>query len=266
MRLLSIASGSSGNSIYVGSDNTHILIDTGISKKRIEEGLSDAGLSGADIDGICITHEHSDHICSLGIMSRKYGIPVYATADTIEAIKKDISLGDFSHELFVPISGDKEFRIGDLNIMPFKIHHDAADPVGYRIENGSKAVAVATDMGHYDNYIISKLKNLDALLVEANHDIRMLEAGPYPYALKRRILSDTGHLSNENCGKLLCEILNSNMRKVFLGHLSKENNIPELALEAVKCEIAMGPCPYVPNEFDISVAGRSKPSELIEFT
>ncbi len=266
MRLLSIASGSSGNCIYVGSESTHILIDTGISNKKTEDGLNKAELSCSDIDGICITHEHSDHIRGLGVISRRYGIPIYATEDTIAAIRKDITLGDFSGDLFHSIKPDETFTIGNINIDPFHIYHDAADPVGYTFECEGRTAAVATDMGHYDEYIVNKLKGIQALLIESNHDIRMLETGSYPYYLKRRILSDTGHLSNENCGKLISQILHDNIIHIFLGHLSKENNYPDLAYEAVRCEILQSDCGYRPDDFFMEVASRDNPSMIIELS
>ena len=174
-----------------------------------------------------------------------------------------LSLGVFDTSLLSPIEPDVDFQIGDLTVKPFKIDHDAVDPVAYRVESGSKAVAVATDMGHFDQYTIDHLQKLDALLLESNHDVRMLETGPYPYYLKRRILGDHGHLSNENAGRLLNNILHDNLKKIFLGHLSKENNYAELAYETVRLEIDEGDCPYGASDFSISVASRDKMSEVI---
>ena len=231
MRMVSIASGSSGNCIYIGSDNTHILVDAGISNKRIEKGLNDIGLKGSEIDGILITHEHSDHIRGLGVLARKHHLPIYGTQETLDEIAAAGSLGNFDLGLLTPISPDVDFVIGDLTVKPFEIDHDAVNPVAYRVKNGSKSVAVATDMGHFDQYIIDHLQGLNGLLLESNHDVRMLETGPYPYYLKRRILGDHGHLSNENAGRLLSLILHDDMKKILLGHLSNENNYEELAYE-----------------------------------
>ena len=209
MQFVSIASGSSGNCIFVGSDTTSILVDAGISNKRIEQGLNEIGRKGSELDGIMITHEHSDHVKGLGVLARKQGVPIYGTKETLDEITKIKSLGEFPRELLHPIQPDADFSVGDLEIRPFKIDHDAANPVAYRIQNDHASVAVATDMGHYDQYIIDHLQGLDALLLEANHDVRMLETGPYPYYLKQRILGDRGHLSNENAGRLLCRLLPS---------------------------------------------------------
>ncbi len=263
MRFVSIASGSSGNCIYIGSENTHILVDAGISNKRIEQGLNEIGVKGSDLSGVVITHEHSDHIRGLGVLARKHGMPIYGTRETLEEIASSSSLGVFPRELLKPVSPDVYFTVGDLTIQPFSIDHDAANPVAYRVQNGKKSVAVATDMGHFNQYIIEHLQGLDAILLEANHDVNMLETGPYPYYLKRRILSDHGHLSNENAGRLLNHILHDRLKHIFLGHLSKENNFEELAYETVKLEIDQGDCPYSSRDFAIEVAGRDAMSQIV---
>lgn len=264
MRLMSIASGSSGNCIYVGNDNTHILIDTGISKKRVEEGLKKLELSPADLNGIFITHEHSDHISGLGVLSRKYNVPVYSTKETIAAIKAYENIGKIDDDLFVEIEPDSSVNIDELTVRPFSISHDAANPVGYRVEDSKAKVAVATDMGTYNDYIVENLMGLNGLVLEANHDIRMLQTGTYPYYLKQRILGNKGHLCNEMAGRLLDIILNENMKKVFLGHLSKENNYEELAYESVRMEINLSDSRYNADDFDIAVAKRDMPSNWVE--
>lgn len=264
MRLCSIASGSSGNCIYVGSDNTNILIDVGISGKRIEQGLNSLELSTGDIDGILITHEHSDHIASVGVISRKYNIPIYATAGTIEGIKNYKSCGDFDYELLRPINGGEDFLINDLIIHSVNVSHDAREPVAYRVEHNNQKVGVCTDLGVYDDKIIDCMSGLNCLLIEANHDINMLQVGKYPYNLKQRILSDKGHLSNETCGRLLCKLLHDDLSTIFLGHLSEENNYAELAYEAVRLEIMMDSCDYSPSDFNIKVAKRGDVSEIFE--
>lgn len=263
MRFASIASGSSGNCIYMGSDNTHVLIDVGISGKRIEEGLRQLELTGDDIDAILITHEHVDHIGGLGVISRKYNIPVYATRDTLDAIKSYDKLGKIEYDIFHPIAPDVEWGIKDLKIKAFSTSHDAADSVAYTVMQGKKKCAVATDMGNFTDYTVGNLKGCDVVLLEANHDVRMLQVGPYPYQLKQRILSDSGHLSNETSGRLLSQILHDNMGHIILGHLSKENNMPELAYETVRLEIDMADNEYRASDFDISVAKRDCISQII---
>ena len=263
MRLCSIASGSSGNCIYIGSDATHLLVDVGISGKRTELGLNSMGLSGQDLDGILITHEHADHISGLGVLARKYGKPIYATKGTIQAIRGSKSLGKIDDSLFIEIQSDQKEIIKDLTINPMRISHDATEPVGYRIAYGSKRVAICTDLGVYNDYTVECLKGMDAVLIEANHDVNMLQVGPYPYYLKQRILGDRGHLSNENSGRLLSRILHDKMQSIVLGHLSNENNLPELAYEAVRMEITMGDNPYNANDFELQVANRMDVSPII---
>ncbi len=264
MRLCSIASGSSGNCIYVGSDATHLLIDVGISGKKAETGLNSLDIAPKDLDGILITHEHADHIAGIGVLARKYGIPIYATSGTIEAIKCCSNVGSIDEELFVEVQADKKLTVKDLVINPMRISHDAADPVAYRVSYGSKKVAVCTDLGIFNDYTVECLKGMDALLLEANHDVNMLQVGPYPYYLKQRILGERGHLSNENSGRLLSRILHDNLSTIVLGHLSKDNNLPELAYEAVRMEITLGDNPYKAEDFEIQVANRSEVSKVIQ--
>ena len=273
MRLCSIASGSSGNCIYVGSDTTHLLVDVGISGKRTEAGLNELDLSMRDIDGIFITHEHTDHIAGLGVLARKYEIPIYATKGTIEALKRTTSLGKIPEELYQPVCADEKVIIKDLVCNPMRISHDAAEPVAYRIGHGKKHVGIITDLGNYNDYTVESLKGMDALLLEANHDVNMLQVGPYPYRLKQRILGDKGHLSNERAGQLLCKLLHEGLQAVMLGHLSKENNLPELAYEAVRVEVALAKnsaseeffteCTMKTSDLPMSVASRSNPSPVL---
>ncbi len=262
MRLVSLASGSSGNCTYIGSENTHILVDAGISCKRMKEGIESLGVAPSELSAIFITHEHSDHIKGLRVFSKKYSIPIYSTAGTVAEISRMEAVDD--KELLIPINADEIMSIGDLEINAFHNTHDAADPVGYRIECGSHRCAVATDLGNYSEYTVRNLSGLDAVLMEANHDVNMLELGPYPYDLKRRIMSDYGHLSNDRCGQLLTDILHDGLKHIVLGHLSKENNYPELALLSVKNEVDLAPNDYHSADFDICVANRDTMTKIIE--
>jgi len=264
MELCSIASGSSGNCIYVGTDATHLLVDVGISGKKTEGGLNSIGQSLKNIDGILVTHEHSDHICGLGVLSRKYHIPIFATRGTIAAIKMSSSVGKIEEDLFVPIKADESFRIKDITVEPMRTSHDAAEPVAYRMRYENKKIAIATDLGTYNEYTVECLKGMDLLFLEANHDVNMLQVGPYPYQLKRRILGDRGHLSNELSGQLLKRIAHEKLQGVVLGHLSKDNNIPELAYETVRVELAMGSEVYNEVQFPITVAKRDEVSTVIK--
>ncbi len=263
MELCSIASGSSGNCIYAGTANTHIMIDAGISGKRIENGLNTIGLKTSEMQGILITHEHSDHISGLGVVARRYGIPMYATAGTIAAIKRTASVGKIDESLFRPVEAGREFTIGDMQIEPLAISHDAAEPVAYVMHKDEQSMGIITDLGKYDDYIIEKMQGLDVLLLEANHDIHMLQVGSYPYPLKQRILSERGHLSNESSGQLLGRVLHDNFKTVILGHLSQENNYASLAYETVRLEVSLGENPYKGDDFPMYVADRAEASNLV---
>lgn len=270
MDFFSIVSGSSGNCIVTGDERTHVMIDAGLSGKRIEAGMNAHDYTTADMDALLITHEHSDHIQGVGVLARRYGMPIYATQKTIQALKRMKSLGVIDESLFHIVEPDVPFTLGTLTINPIHISHDAADPVGYEIISGldtasEKRAAVCTDLGVYTDYTVNRLQNLDVLLLEANHDIRMLETGPYPYDLQLRIKSDYGHLSNETSGQLLSQVLHDNMKHVFLGHLSGENNYPDLAYESVRLEITKADNKYKASDFDISVASRYEASEKIVF-
>lgn len=262
MKLCSIASGSSGNCIYIGNNNTNLLIDAGISGKRIEKGLESIDVDPSTLDGILITHEHSDHVSGIGVMARRYGIPLYATAETINAILRIKSIGKIPEQLFQYVEPDTSFEINDMLVNPFSISHDACNPVCYTFKSDGHKIGIATDLGKYDDYIISNLLGSDVLLLEANHDINMLEVGSYPYHLKRRILGDRGHLSNDNSGRLLCQLFNEKLKCIFLGHLSKENNYPELAYETVKLELEQY-SQNVMKQTKLIVAKRDEPSDFI---
>lgn len=265
MNLCSLASGSSGNCVYLGTESTGVLVDVGVSAKLAESGLHTIGRTLSDIDGILVTHEHSDHIRGIGVAARKLGVPIYATKGTICAMKRSTSLGKIDESLYREIRADEPFSIGDMEILPLRTSHDAAEPVAYRVNAGKKSAAVVTDLGVFDGYIVSRLQGLDAVLLEANHDVRMLQAGIYPYYLKQRILGEHGHLSNENAGRLLCSILHDQLKHIYLGHLSKENNYEELAYETVRMEVTLGDNPYRAEDFRIVVAKRDGASEPAEF-
>ena len=265
MRFQSIASGSSGNCIYVGSDNTHLLMDVGISRKRTNEALHGIGLDLKEIDGIFLTHEHSDHITGLPVIAKNSEIPIYATRGTIEAIRSMPKCSCIDPDRFVCVRADEPVEVGDLRVDPMKISHDAAEPVGYRIFEGTKKACVCTDLGCYTEYTEKCLEDSDVLLLESNHDINMLQVGKYPYRLKQRILGERGHLSNASSGQLLSRILNNHLRGIFLGHLSQENNLPELAFETVRVEILFSESGYRPEDLPLQVAKRSAPSALMEF-
>ncbi len=267
MRFCSIASGSSGNCAYIGSEETNLIVDAGISGKRIEAGLCGLDVEAGRLDGILVTHEHLDHVKGLGVMTRRYHLPIYASRGTIEALIKTKDMANTPQELFHEVRADESFKIKDLLINPIRISHDAAEPVAYRFDEGEKAAAVVTDLGTYDQYILDRLKGVKALLVEANHDVRMVETGKYPYYLKQRILSEKGHLSNESAATLTLDLLDKGefLRYLLLGHLSRENNLEELAYETVRMELKMLGKSSIPKDFRLSVAKRDVSSECFEY-
>ncbi len=263
MRMMSIASGSSGNCIYIGTDEAHILVDDGISKKKVLEGLKKLDLSADDIDAVLVTHEHDDHIKGIGVLERHSTTPIYSTKKVLNYIENNRNLGAIPEGIYHPVTSGDSFKIKDIEIQTVPVSHDAADPVAYVFTNKEKKAGIVTDLGFYDERIVKAFSNLDTMLIESNHDINMLMTGPYPYPLKQRILGERGHLSNEACGRLLGEILNDKVEHIFLGHLSKENNFPDLAFETVRMEINLGDNRFKADDFDIKVARRDAPSDII---
>lgn len=260
MKIMTIASGSSGNCIYIGSEKRNILIDAGIPMRRIEAGLAEAGLSAQDLDAVFVTHEHSDHISGLGSLIRKYDLPAYMTEGTHRAIVEKRLIGKVEEDFFRIVSPDYSYNLGDLDVEPFSVSHDAAQPVMYKVADAGSSAAVVTDLGEYDKGLVERLAGLDAVLLETNHDIRMLQTGPYPYYLKQRIMSSRGHLSNEAAAELLGEIYSDRLKKVILGHISKTNNYDELAYETIRVQSKFIGC-----DADISVAPHDRNSGVIEF-
>lgn len=230
-------SGSSGNAIFIRSERTKILIDAGVSGKRLESALCSIGETPDDIKGILITHEHSDHIQGAGVMSRKHGIPIYATAPTWEAC--GTKLGNIPAR-FIKVISKTDFYIDDLMIEPYDIPHDAADPVGYCVSRGTRKVAVATDLGHFSREVEYRLHDCDLVLLEANHDTDMLDAGRYPYELKQRIKSRRGHLSNDDAADAAVRLAAAGVSSILLGHLSQENNLEQLAFRSVTDALLAG--------------------------
>lgn len=262
MRLVSIASGSSGNCIYVDNDKSAVLIDAGISKKKIFDGIESIGTSPDKIGAILLTHEHCDHIAGLAVTMQSLKVPVYATMKTFDAIMAQKKYSKLDTSFFHCITPDTDFGIDGFRVRPFSVSHDAADPVCYTVSDPSGKAAVATDLGYYDEYIVSCLANSNILLLESNHDINMVQVGSYPYALKKRILSEKGHLSNEGCAGLITRIAGADLKHIILGHLSRENNYPLLAYETVKSEIKTRCGNYIDN-LDLQVAAPFEPCRMV---
>lgn len=226
---LSLVSGSSGNCSLISDGKTTILIDCGLSCKKLEEALLTARVNPSDISAMLITHEHSDHIKGAGVVSRKYSLPVFATLET--HINMDAGINSENIKYITP---DLDFKIGSIGVMPFSIPHDAANPVGYSFFCNNNKLSLATDIGVMNDYLLGHLKGSLAVLLEANHDLDMLKNGRYPAVLKRRILSDTGHLSNVDAANTAVKLVQSGTRHIMLGHLSNENNTPTMAYKTVE--------------------------------
>jgi phosphoribosyl 1,2-cyclic phosphodiesterase len=224
-----LASGSKGNSIYISDGNTSILLDAGLSGVEIERRLKIAGHYPECLNALLVSHEHSDHIKGVGILSRRYNLPVYMSSETQKTSKQIV--GKLSDT--ISFQCGNTFQINTLTVRPFSLSHDAADPAGFTFSNGDIKIGIATDLGFATSMVKSHLKDCTALILEANHDPDMLINGPYPWPLKQRVKGKTGHLSNNDSGTLLKELLHENLTHVILAHLSETNNTPEKALSEV---------------------------------
>ncbi len=258
MKFCPLCSGSSGNATYIETDGARILIDAGLSCKRITELLGRIGVSPEQLSAILITHEHNDHVRGVDILSKKYDLKVYANADTWSVLKP--VLKDVAPKNVCVFESDREFYLDGARILPFTVPHDAIHCVGFTVTAGGKKVGVCTDLGRVDLRILSILSGCDLLLFEANHDVDMLMAGSYPYLLKKRILSGNGHMNNDDCGKALVKLHESGVKNVILGHLSRENNYPELALVAVRAALEEAGI----DDMQIAVAAREEPTGVFE--
>ena len=222
-------SGSSGNALFVQYGRTRLLIDAGKPGRTLDEALCQIGVDPDTIDAMLITHEHSDHIAGAGVMCRKHHIPVYANRATWDAMAS--KLGSIPEDCRRTFDSDGDFYLGDIGVAPFRIPHDAAEPVGYRLWGGNLSISTATDLGHFPRHVRDAVAGSSLVLLESNHDPEMLRMnGHYSSYLKQRILGNHGHLSNEVCAEALTQLVGTGVRNVILGHLSGENNRPELAL------------------------------------
>jgi len=249
-----LSSGSSGNCILVKTDDATVLVDCGITGKAAECELNRAGVNPQDIDAIIVTHEHIDHISGVGIMCRRYRLPVYATLGTWKAMID--SIGKINPDLIRYIAAEVPFKINETVFHPFTTSHDAAESIGLVFSSGGKYGGITTDLGTVTRHIYDMLSRCSILMIEANHDENMLRCGTYPQHLKERILSDAGHLSNKLCGALCAKLVREGcLRKIMLGHLSSDNNTPRLAYETVQNSIdATGRC--VGSDITLFVADR----------
>ena len=232
LRFSPLFSGSSGNATYVGCDDAHILVDAGLSGTRVIQEMEKVGVDPRQLSAILVTHEHSDHIKGIGILSRKFDVPVYATEGTWRNMLS--KLGNISPKNMRLIEPYQDFYVGSIDVTPFATPHDAGQPVGYTFETGGSKLAIATDLGSVRDSWLKYIVGADAVILESNYDPGMLETGPYPYELKKRIMGRDGHLSNDDAGEVAVELVNHGASQIILGHLSKENNYPELALQSAQ--------------------------------
>ena len=259
-KFCSLFSGSTGNSLLVESDNAEILIDAGESAKKIVSALSLVDTDISEIDAILVTHEHSDHVKSLGTISKKYNIPIYANQETWNAMpEQKQKVLDVNQKFF---QVNKEFEIRDLAFKPFSIPHDAASPCGFNVFCKDKKISIATDLGHVTPDIMSNLEKSSFILLESNYDPEILKYSRYPFSLKQRISGPKGHLSNNASGKIVSKLIKTGLNSVMLGHLSKENNFPELAYKTVVEEIINNH--HDESDVRIGVAKRDSPSKIID--
>jgi phosphoribosyl 1,2-cyclic phosphodiesterase len=234
MKIAVLASGSSGNAIWVSGGSTAVLIDAGVSGRRIAAAAEKLGLDTSELGGVLVTHEHSDHVSGLGPVTRRFGVPAYATAGTHAVI--DRRLGKCPGRTLIEPGTD--FEIGSLRISPFAISHDCVDPVGYAVTDGRTSAVVATDLGVVSHPVRHRMGEADCVVLEFNHDERMLMDGDYPWFLKQRIMSNEGHLSNEAAARELVSLADGPVSALVLAHLSRENNTPELALKTAREALA----------------------------
>ena len=254
---LSLISGSSGNATLISDEKTTILVDCGMSGKRLEQTLASIHLSPKEIDAIFITHEHIDHTAGAGVICRRYQLPLYATAGTLSAMA-DKKIPDSCVHIIRP---NCPLELGSIAIRPFSISHDASDPVGFRMSVKQETYAIATDTGVMTPEIYENLLGADAVLLESNHDPDLLMYGTYPYPLKRRIQSSKGHLSNPECAKTVVDLAKNGTKHIMLGHLSKENNTPQIAYKTA--ENALLAAGAAKDEIHLCVAERSEVTRLI---
>ncbi len=231
-RFCPLFSGSSGNCIYIGEGDTHILIDAGVSARRITTALNNIGVSPCNISAIFITHEHNDHVCGLKNFAKRDNIPVYMSRGTADALSESCAGLNIK-------TMDSPVQVGGIEISRFATNHDCPDSSGYRIKLGCRDFAICTDTGIITDEIRNAISGCELLLIESNHDINMLNKGPYPIPLKRRILSDSGHLSNNACAEELPELLKKGTIRFVLGHLSRQNNSPDAALSCANSALTL---------------------------
>ncbi|MBQ9166404.1 MAG: MBL fold metallo-hydrolase [Oscillospiraceae bacterium] len=240
MQIHTLASGSSGNSTLISGNGSHVLLDAGISCRKITTRLAQAGLSALDLSGLLITHTHSDHICGVTVLAKRCQLPIYLSSAAADDLIQRIP--GLDEKLIHVVSPGQTFQVGGMHVRAFSTPHDAPGSMGYRFEADDKRAAVVTDLGYLSDSVIEALTDIDLALVEANHDVDWLRTGPYPYYLQQRVLGKYGHLSNELCGQLAVHLARTGASKLILAHLSAENNSPQRAWETVSSMLWEAEC------------------------
>lgn len=264
LRFQSFASGSSGNCYYIGNEKYGLLIDAGIGVRTIRKCLKNIGLDFENIMGVLVTHDHADHIKSVGVLGEKHNVPVYATHEMHSGISKSYCVTEKLYQSKRYFEKEKPFVIGDFEITAFPVSHDATDCVGFTVVYKGKRFVFATDLGHVSPEAATHLKQAEYMVFEANYDEMMLDQGMYPVHLKNRIKSEKGHLSNIQCGTFLANNYHEGLKYVFLCHLSRENNMPEIAFETVQsCYTDKGV--EVGKHLELITLNRYTPSEMYIF-
>ncbi|SEP59362.1 Phosphoribosyl 1,2-cyclic phosphodiesterase [Virgibacillus subterraneus] len=231
LRFSVLASGSTGNAFFIESDQEKLLVDAGLSGKQMDRLLGEVQVNPSSLTGILVTHEHSDHIKGLGIIARKYNLPIYANDKTWKAMEN--SIGSISLDQKFHFNMEEIKTFGDIDVESFGVSHDAAEPMFFTFRQNGKKVALVTDLGYVSERIKKTVEDADAYIFEANHDVGMLRMGRYPWNVKRRILGDNGHVSNEDCGLALADIISNRTKRIYLAHLSQDNNMKDLARMSV---------------------------------
>ncbi|HJF30914.1 MAG TPA: MBL fold metallo-hydrolase [Sporosarcina psychrophila] len=260
MRFSVLASGSSGNAVFIENDKHAFLVDAGFSAKKMDSLIAGIDRSMKQIDGIFVTHEHSDHIKGIGVVARKYGIPIYANEKTWQAM--DGLVGNIPLEQRFQFDMETVKSFGSLDVQSFAVSHDAADPMFYVFHENGRKLAVITDTGYVSDRMKGFIRGADAFVFESNHDVSMLQVGRYPWSVKRRILSDVGHVSNEDAAVAISEVVEQKETKIYLSHLSKDNNMKDLARMSVTQTLET--CGIVTGEFvHLYDTDADQPTELV---
>ena len=264
IKFLSLASGSSGNCYYIGTQDYGILIDAGIGVRTIKKALKDNNIEFEKVIGLFITHDHADHIKSAGFLGEKHNIPVYTTEDIHAGMNRSYGMTQKIYQSKRVIEKEVPFQLRDLTITAFEVPHDGSDNVGYLVECADVRIAFATDLGHITPTVKKYMSMANHLILEANYDSEMLNYGSYPQHLKNRILGYNGHLSNKECADFLAEIYKPSMKHIFLCHLSRDNNQPELAYKTVEFTM-MNQDYYAGKDFELLALKRNTPSDVYIF-